>query len=122
MGPYSVRSASHIMTWVTDSMHAPAGGGVGGALAQDRLPGARKDLTPLCPLPSPLSHSDDFISTQMRRGRGGGSAAVFTQPLSGAFAQGLDSAQYTDPSAGWRNDIDGVAQIANKLWLSACCA
>jgi hypothetical protein len=58
----------------------------------------------------------------MRRGRGGGSAAVFTQPLSGAFAQGLDSAQYTDPSAGWRNDIDGVAQIANKLWLSACCA
>jgi hypothetical protein len=95
---------------------------VGGASAQDRLPGARKDLTPSPRYPPPTPRSDDFISTQMRRGRGGGSAAVFTQPLSGAFAQGLDSAQYTDPSAGWRNDIDGVAQIANKLWLSACCA
>jgi hypothetical protein len=76
---------------------------------------------PLSPTLLPTPRSDDFISTQMRRGRGGGSAAVFSQPLSGAFAQGLDSAQYTDPSAGWRNDIDGVAQISNRLWLSACC-
>lgn len=57
---------------------------------------------------------DDFTSTQMRRGRG---ATVtnfgFTVPL----PAGGDGAQYSDPSGGWRSDVDGVAQIANRLWL-----
>jgi len=48
----------------------------------------------------------------MRRGRG--AATTF---FSVSLPAGGDGAQYTDPSAGWRSDMDGVAQISNKLWL-----
>ncbi len=47
----------------------------------------------------------------MRRGRG--SSPYFSVSLPSAG----DTAQYADPSSGWRSDMDGVAQISNRLWL-----
>ncbi len=48
----------------------------------------------------------------MRRGRGASPYFSVSLPAAG------DGAQYCDPAAGWRSDVDGVAQISNKLWLS----
>lgn len=53
--------------------------------------------------------SDDFSTFLMNRGRGGTTTAQgFTAPI----ASGASAAQWSDPSPGWRADIDwaGAAQ------------